>query len=124
MCTSARHVRLCGNRLQATVHRALQHARDRRDNVALGWMGDGPCDAGAREESAGAVAAARIAICEGASTVTNCEVNARCSTLWLIFGYAAPASFIPLIGFSTNSSLPVGRCCPPHRPPARYFERS
>ncbi len=59
MRASARHVRLRGDRVPSTGHRACRCARDAQDNGALGWVDNGACDAVSREESAGAAAAAR-----------------------------------------------------------------
>ena len=53
MCVSARHVRLRGDRVPSTGHLACRCARDVQDDEALGWVDNGACDAGSREESAG-----------------------------------------------------------------------
>jgi hypothetical protein len=63
VCASARHVRLRGDRVPSTGHRACRSARDVQDDGALGWVDHGACDAGSREESAGAAAAARVLCC-------------------------------------------------------------
>ena len=63
MCASARHVRLRGDRVPSTGHRACRCARDVQDDGALGCVDNGACDAGSREESAGAAAAARVLCC-------------------------------------------------------------
>ncbi len=57
VCASARHVRLRGDRVPSTGHRACQYVRDL---LALGCVDNGACDAGSRELSAGAAAAARV----------------------------------------------------------------
>jgi hypothetical protein len=80
VCASARHVRLRGDRVPSTGHRACRCARDVQDDGALGCVDDGACDAGSREESAGAAAAARV-LC--------CVFNACCSTHWQSFRSAA-----------------------------------
>ena len=61
VCTSARHVRLRGDRVPSTGHRACRYARV--DDGALGCVDNGACDAGSREESAGAAASARVLCC-------------------------------------------------------------
>ena len=52
-CTSACHVRLRGDRMPSTGHRACRCARDVQDDGALGCVDNGACDAWSREESAG-----------------------------------------------------------------------
>ena len=56
MCASARHVRLRGDRVPSTGHRACRCARDVQDDGALGCVDNGACDVGSREESPGAAA--------------------------------------------------------------------
>jgi hypothetical protein len=63
VCASARHVRLRGDRVPSTGHRACWCVRDLQDIGALGCVDNGACHAGSREESAGAVAAARVLCC-------------------------------------------------------------
>jgi hypothetical protein len=65
VCASARHVRLRGNCVPSSCHRACRYARRRvlQDDGFLGRVDDGACDAGSREESAGAAAAARVLCC-------------------------------------------------------------
>ena len=53
VCASACHVRLRGDRMPSTGHRACRCARDVQDDGALGCVDNGACDAGSREESAG-----------------------------------------------------------------------
>ena len=53
VCASACHVRLRGDRMPSTGHRAYRCARDVQDDGALGCVDNGACDAGSREESAG-----------------------------------------------------------------------
>ena len=63
VCASARHVRLRGDRVPSTGHRSCRCVRDVQDDGALGCVDNGACDAGSREESAGAAAAARVLCC-------------------------------------------------------------
>ncbi len=63
VCASARHVRLRGDRVPSTGHRACRYARDLQDDEALGCVDNGACHAGSRKESAGAAAAARLLCC-------------------------------------------------------------
>ncbi len=60
VCASARHVRVRGDRVPSTGHRACRCARDVQDDGALGRVDKGACDAGSREESAGAAAVALL----------------------------------------------------------------
>ena len=46
MCASARYVRLRGDRVPSTGHRACQCARDEQDDVALVSVDNGACDVG------------------------------------------------------------------------------
>jgi hypothetical protein len=59
-CASARNARLRGSRVPATGHSAWQDTNDQQQNVVLSRVCDGPCNAGSREESAGAAAAVRL----------------------------------------------------------------
>jgi hypothetical protein len=63
VCASARHVWLRGDRVPSTGHRACRCAHDLQDDGALGCVDNGACDAGSREESAGAAAAVRVLCC-------------------------------------------------------------
>jgi hypothetical protein len=63
VCASARHVRLHGDRVPSTGHRACRCARDVPNDGALGCVDNGACDAGSRDESSGAAAAARVLCC-------------------------------------------------------------
>jgi hypothetical protein len=60
---SAPHVPLRGDRVPSTDHRACLYVRDLQDDGALGCVDYGAGDAGSREESAGAAAAARVLCC-------------------------------------------------------------
>ena len=50
VCASARYVRLRGDHVPSTDHRACRCARDVQDDVSLVWVDNGACDAGSREE--------------------------------------------------------------------------
>ena len=63
VCASARHVRLRGDRVPSTGHRACRCACDVQDDGALHCVDNGVCNAGSREESAGAAAAVRVLCC-------------------------------------------------------------
>ena len=86
MYASARHVRLRGDRVPSTGHRACRCARDVQDDGALGYVDHGACDAGSREESAGAAAAACCAVLCAALVVPvlACVYDACCRKHWLI----------------------------------------
>ena len=61
--SSAPHVPRRGDRVPATSHCACRYAHDLQD-VELGFVGDGACDAGSREQiGAGAASAARVLCC-------------------------------------------------------------
>ena len=53
VCASACHVRLRGDRMPSSGHRAYRCARVVQDDGALGCVDNGACDAGSREKSAG-----------------------------------------------------------------------
>ena len=57
VCASALHVRLCGDRVPSNDYRACRYVLDLQDDGALGCVDNGACDAGSREEGAGATAA-------------------------------------------------------------------
>jgi hypothetical protein len=63
VCTSARHVRLRGDRVPSTDHRAGRCAPDVQDDGVLGCVDNGACDAGSSEKSPGTAAAARVLCC-------------------------------------------------------------
>ncbi len=59
VCTSSLDAWLRGDRVPSTGHHACRCDRILQDDGALGWVDNGSCDAGSREESAGAAVAAR-----------------------------------------------------------------
>ena len=59
VCARAPHVRLCSDRVPSTCDCACQYESVLQDNVALGRVDNGACDAMSREQSAGTAAAAR-----------------------------------------------------------------
>ena len=88
MWSSAPHVTLCGDRVPSTGHRASRYARDLLDGGARGCVDNGACDAGSRQQSAGAAAAARM-LCavRCACRATACVLpvfDACCSKRWLL----------------------------------------
>ncbi len=76
VCASARHVRLRGDRVPSTDHRACRCARDLQDDVALGCVDNGACDAGSREESAGAAAALVLPVLAQSVWLTRAAAHA------------------------------------------------
>jgi hypothetical protein len=89
VCASARHVRLRGDRVPSTGHRACRCARDVQDDGALGCVDNGACDVGSSEESAGAAAAARVLCCAVryaccASACVRCVFDACCRKRLLV----------------------------------------
>jgi hypothetical protein len=89
VCASARYVRLRGDDVPSTDHRACRFPRDVQDDVSLVWVDNAACDAGSREESAGAAAAARV-LCAAlrcacrASACVRCVFDACCRERWLV----------------------------------------
>ena len=87
MYASARHVRLRGDRVPSTGHRACRCGRDLQDDGAMGCVDNGACDVGSREESAGAAAAARVLCC---ALRLSCKclralcVDTCCRIRWLV----------------------------------------
>ncbi len=63
MCSCALHVRLCGDHMPETGYCVCRNALDLQYDVGFYQVCDGACDAGSREESAGAAAAARVLCC-------------------------------------------------------------
>ena len=80
-------VRLRADRVPSTGHRACRYVRDVQDYGALGCVDNGACDAGSREESAGAAAAARVLCCVlrlSCKCLRALCVDARCMIRWLV----------------------------------------
>ena len=63
LCASACDVRLRGDCVPSTGHRACQNSRVVQDDGSLGRSDNGTCEAGSREESAGVAAAVRALVC-------------------------------------------------------------
>jgi hypothetical protein len=128
---SAPHALQCGVRVPPTGHCACRHAHD---DGALGWVDNGACDAGSREESAGAAAAARVLCCAlrlscqclRATACVPVLVCAVCLTRaagnggWFsgpLLRIAAAASSAPWRSF-----LCAGCCCRPRCRQTRHYE--